>query len=148
MMALLALPAALLIGAAPSLSAATHGSPWGGGPVVTQAAALVKNMTFDEKLSMIYGRNAKADLPQQVWYVGNIPATPRLGLPPINLEDGPQGVADGLTNVTQWPSQLTASMTWNKQLMFTWGTAMGAEQKMKGTNVMLGPDVNLARVPW
>ena len=28
------------------------------------------------------------------------------------------------------------------------GAAMGAEQRGKGTNVMLGPDVNLARVPW
>lgn len=25
---------------------------------------------------------------------------------------------------------------------------MGAEQRAKGTNVMLGPDVNIARVPW
>ena len=32
--------------------------------------------------------------------------------------------------------------------MEEWGAAMGAEQKLKGTNVMLGPDVNLARVPW
>ena len=30
--------------------------------------------------------------------------------------------------------------------MEEWGAAMGAEQKLKGTNVMLGPDVNLARV--
>jgi hypothetical protein len=40
-------------------------------------------------------------------YVGNIPNMTELGLPPINLEDGPQGVADALKNVTGWPSQLT-----------------------------------------
>ena len=97
---------------------------------------------------MIYGRNARSDYPVKTWYVGNVPGTPRLGLPSINLEDGPQGVADGLTNVTQWPSQLTVSMTWSRDLMHTWGAAMGAEQRLKGTNVMLGPDVNLARVPW
>jgi beta-glucosidase-like glycosyl hydrolase len=73
---------------------------------------------------------------------------PTTGLPSINLEDGPQGVADGLNNVTQWPSQLTVSMTWSPELMYLWGVAMGAEQRAKGTNVMLGPDVNLARVPW
>ena len=39
-------------------------------------------------------------------------------------------------------------MAWEPALMEEWGAAMGAEQKMKGTNVMLGPDVNLARVPW
>jgi beta-glucosidase len=31
--------------------------------------------------------------------------------------------------------------------MKAWGAAMGLEQKQKGTNVMLGPDINLARVP-
>lgn len=105
-------------------------------------------MTLDEKLSMTYGRNAKTDLPQPLYYVGNVPATPRLGLPPISLEDGPQGVADGLLNVTQWPSQLTVSQSWSPDLFHAWGIAMGVEQKRKGTNVMLGPDVNLARVPW
>ena len=139
---------AVLAAAAAAAAAAPHGSPWAGGHVVAQAAALVKKMTFEEKFSMIYGRNAKTDYPQKVWYVGNVPGTPRLGLPPIHLEDGPQGVADGLTNVTQWPSQLTVSMTWNKDLMYRWGAAMGAEQRLKGSNVMLGPDVNLARVPW
>ena len=39
-------------------------------------------------------------------------------------------------------------MAWSPELMEKWGEAMGAEQRAKGTNVMLGPDVNLARVPW
>jgi hypothetical protein len=47
-------------------------------------------MTTDEKISMIYGRNLPSDYPKPLWYVGNVPATPRLGLPQINLEDGPQ----------------------------------------------------------
>jgi beta-glucosidase len=32
--------------------------------------------------------------------------------------------------------------------MEQWGAAMGKEHKGKGVNVVLGPDVNLARVPW
>ena len=36
--------------------AALAGSPWGGTAVVPAAAALVRNMTLDEKLSMIWGR--------------------------------------------------------------------------------------------
>ena len=79
---------------------------------------------------------------------GNVQALSKLGLPPINLEAGPQGVADQLKNVTGWPSQLTVAMAWSPSLMEEWGAAMGKEQKLKGTNVMLGPDVNLARVPW
>lgn len=40
------------------------------------------------------GRNIKppkGPIPVANYYVGNVPATPRLGLPSINLEDGPQG---------------------------------------------------------
>jgi beta-glucosidase len=81
-------------------------------------------------------------------YVGDVPANTRLNIPPINLEDGPQGVADGVSEVTAWPSALTVGMSWNPEDSFAFGQAMGAEQYIKGTNVMLGPGVNLARVPW
>lgn len=80
-------------------------------------------------------------------YIGNVPAIPRLGLPAQNLEDGPQGVADHVTNVTGWPSTLTVTSAWNISAMREFGAALGAEQRNKGTNVMLGPGVCLARVP-
>eukprot|EP00729_Bicosta_minor_P021217 gene21217-15642_t len=130
------------------LAGVLGGSPWTGTAVVDDAAAIVGKMTFEEKVSMIYGRNIKppkGPIPVANYYVGNVPATPRLRLPSINLEDGPQGVADGLQNVTMWPSQLTVACTWSRDLMFQYGKAMGKEQAAKGTNVMLGPDVNLAR---
>ena len=77
-----------------------------------------------------------------------MPGNATFDIPRINLEDGPQGVADGATLVTAWPSALTVTMTWDMALAELWGSAMGAEQATKGTNVMLGPAVNLARVPW
>lgn len=43
-------------------------------------------------------------LPFVFFSVGFIQGIPRLGIPPINLEDGPQGVADGMEGVTAWPS--------------------------------------------
>ena len=39
-------------------------------------------------------------------------------------------------------------MSWDRNLINEWGAAMGKEQYLKGSNVMLGPGVNLARVPW
>ena len=38
--------------------------------------------------------------------------------------------------------------SWDTNAMYEFGRAMGQEQYSKGTNVMLGPGVNLARVPW
>ena len=96
-------------------------------------------MTQSEKLLIVHGSPGP--------YVGNVPAIPRLGLPAQNLEDGPQGVADHVTGVTGWPSTLTVTAAWNTSAMLTFGAALGAEQRGKGTNIMLGPGVCLARVP-
>jgi beta-glucosidase len=43
---------------------------------------------------------------------------------------------------------MTVAQTWDPVLMQQWGAAMGAEQRGKGSNVMLGPAVALVRVPW
>jgi beta-glucosidase len=63
------------------------------------------------------------------------------------MEDGPQGVADGTKGVTCWPSALTVTQSWDSELFYNWSYAMGIEQKLKGSDVMLGPMMNLARVP-
>ena len=109
------------------------------GPARWRASLVLGNMTQTEKLILVHGSPGG--------YVGNVPAIPRLGIPAINLEDGPQGVADGVTGVTAWPFLLTVAATWNTTAMRVYGAAMGAEQRGKGTNVMLGPGVCLTRVP-
>ena len=57
------------------------------------------------------------------------------------------GVADGVSGVTAWPSALTVAASWDRDLMRDFAAAMAVEQRGKGTNVMLGPMVNIARVP-
>lgn len=96
-------------------------------------------MNQTEKLAVVHGYGGS--------YVGNVPANERLKIPAINLEDGPQGVADGVNDVTCWPSSLAIAASWDSKLMYAWASAMAEEQFKKGTNVMLGPDINLARVP-
>ena len=122
-------------------------SPW---PAAARERALtmLAKMTAEEKIAMTWGENKRYGQESDRPDVGNIPGVPAAGVPPTYLEDGPQGVGDGLQNVTNWPSQLTAAMAWDESLMFEWGKAMGREQYLKGTNVMLGPDVNMVRVPW
>jgi len=50
-------------------------------------------------------------------------------------------------SVTAWPTALTAAASWDAALLTEYGEAMAAEQFGKGTNVMLGPGTNIARVP-
>ena len=124
------------------LATLTASQPW---PPSASARArtLVGNMTLIEKLSLLQGSSPGAPH----GYAGSLPAISRLTIPALTLEDGPQGVGDGLRDVTAWPSALAAAASWDTDLLTRWGAAMGREQYLKGTNVMLGPGTNLARVP-
>jgi len=104
-----------------------------------RAEAMLAKMNTTEKFLMIHGSPGR--------YVGNVPAIPRLGIPTLTLEDGPQGVADGVSKVTAWPSALTVMASWDRTMMYNYAAAMGKEQRGKGTNIMLGPMVNIARIP-
>jgi beta-glucosidase len=69
-----------------------------------RAARTLGQMTLAEKLSMVYGSSSK--------YAGYVKGVPRLNIPPLVLQDGPQGVGDGARNVTCWPSALTVVASW------------------------------------
>ena len=127
---------------------ALAGSPWPAAPRA-RARALVPQLTLDEKVALVSGQNANYGKPGAVSpYVGFTLGVPRLGIPALTWEDGPQGVADGLLGVTAWPSVGTVAQSWRPDLFREWGEAMGAEQRGKGSSVMLGPAVALPRVPW
>lgn len=103
---------------------------------------LVDQMTLTEKISLLHGTGATQP------FVGNVPGIPRLGIPALALNDGPQGFrADAYPGTsTQWPSALTVAASWDRALMGRWATAMGREFLNKGANVFLGPGLNVARV--
>ena len=82
-------------------------------------------------------------------YTGQVPGIKRLGIPSLNLNDGPQGFRDPSHPGTStcWPSGLSIAATWDPVAAGRWGTAMGAEFRAKGANVQLGPGLNVARLP-
>ena len=106
-------------------------------PPATRAAAVLAKMNQTEKIAMLHGVH--------LGYVGNVLGNTRLGIPQLNLNDGPQGFRSGGT--TCWPSGLTVATTWDMATMGSWGSAMGGEFFGKGANVQLGPGVCVARVP-
>jgi beta-glucosidase len=97
-------------------------------------------MSQDQKLAMVHGTGSGT-------YVGQVPAIPSLGIPALNLEDGPAGVADRMTGVTAFPAPITIASSWDTVLAQEFATAMGEEQAGKGTNVVLGPMMNMDRLP-
>lgn len=118
-----------------------------------RANALLKNMTQAEKISMLHGPATgdccSCTTSASCAYVGNINPIARLGIPPTNMNDGPQGFRDNVHpgTTTAWPSGLTMAATWDVAAMKEWGIGMGKEFYAKGANVQLGPGLCLARVP-
>jgi beta-glucosidase len=102
--------------------------------------ALLNRMTMDEKLSMVHGWPGSP-------YVGYVPAIPRLGIPALKLEDGPAGVADGMTKVTAFPAPISISASWDPSLMKRYGRTLAEEEWGKGANIALAPTVNILRNP-
>ncbi|MBV9050000.1 MAG: glycoside hydrolase family 3 C-terminal domain-containing protein, partial [Solirubrobacterales bacterium] len=80
-------------------------------------------------------------------YVFYMPGIARLCIPALGEEDGPSGVADQLTGVTQLPAGVALAATWDPSLARQYGQVIGAEEAGKGAAVNLGPTVNIDRDP-
>jgi beta-glucosidase len=79
--------------------------------------------------------------------VGDLPGVPRLGVPVLCLQDGPLGIRS-TDNNSAFPAGITTGATFNKDLMYARGVAIGEEFRGKGINVYLGPSVGpLGRKP-
>ena len=99
-----------------------------------KAAALVQNMTLDERVSLTTGVSAPNGCS------GNIPAIERLNFTGLCLSDAGNGVRN-TDFVSSWPSGIHVGASWNRDLAQQRAEGMGAEFKKKGVNVMLGPVV-------
>ncbi len=70
-----------------------------------------------------------------------------MGFPQLCLQDSALGVAS-TDNVTAFPAGITTGATWDKDLMYARGVALGKEFRGKGANIHLGPTVGpLGRKP-
>ena len=107
-----------------------------------KAADLVANMTLAEKTNITTGTGYFMDR-----CTGNTGSAHRVGFPQLCLQDGPLGVRNTENN-TAFPAGITIGATWNKELMYQRGAAIGQEFRGKGANIHLGPSVGaLGRKP-
>ena len=103
-----------------------------------RAAKLVSQMTVDEKIGLISG---KVDDFSTL-------AIPRLGIPSIRMADGPQGVRNvGKKRIhsTFFPCGVSAAASWNRAAVYEMGAGIACAAKAHGTQIMLGPGVNIYR---
>jgi beta-glucosidase len=102
---------------------------------------LLAKMTLADKINMVTGAGTSQP------YVFYISAIPSLCIPAMGEEDGPVGVGDGLTGVTQLPAAVSLAATWDRALASRYGQVVGSEERGKGAMINLGPTVNIDRDP-
>jgi beta-glucosidase len=110
-------------------------------PVDQRVQMLLAQMSLADKINMVTGAGFSEP------YVFYISAIPSLCIPAIGEEDGPVGVGDGLTGVTQMPSAVSLAATFDPSLATQYGQVVGSEERGKGAMVDLGPTVNIDRDP-
>jgi beta-glucosidase len=96
---------------------------------------VIGKLTLDEKISLVHGAS----------YM-ETKAIERVGIPALKMCDGPHGVR-GHGKSTCFPTGIGMGATWNPALIHEVGEALGEEALGKGRNLLLGPCVNIHRVP-
>ncbi len=94
---------------------------------------LLGKLTLQEKISLLGGTG-----------FGTKPIE-RLGIPPLKMSDGPLGVR--WDKSTAFPAATAMAASWDTSLMYNVGKSIGEELRGKGREVILGPCVNIARIP-
>jgi len=105
--------------------------------VAQRVRMLLARMTLADKINMVTGAGTSQP------YVFYISAIPSLCIPAMGEEDGPVGVGDGLTGVTELPSAVSLAATWDRVLATQYGQVVGSEERGKGAMINLGPTVNI-----
>ena len=113
-----------------------------------QIDKIIAQMTLEEKVEMLHSKTNMSSA-----------GVPRLGIADVNYADGPfgireEGVPNGFTpagwtldSATYFPTGSALAATWSKDLAYLYGTGMGKEARLRGKDVILGPAVNIQRLP-
>ena len=108
---------------------------------------IIAQMTLEEKVEMLH---SKTNMSSE--------GVPRLGIQDIKYTDGPFGIreenGDGfrplgwkLDSATYFPTGSALAATWSKELAYKNGWAMGKEGRLRGKDIILGPAINIQRLP-
>jgi len=121
-----------------------------------RAGMVVKQMTLDEKISLLHGTGMEGLGPMSPLAVhsnggaGYVVGIPRLGIPAIQMSDAAYGVRQSGENgrySTALPDNLASAASWDPDGAYEYGTLIARELRAQGYNMTLGGGVNLARDP-
>lgn len=109
---------------------------------------IVSRLTLEEKVKMCHAQSKFSS-----------PGAERLGIPEIWMSDGPHGVRQEIqwdnwgharwTNdsCTAFPALTCLAATFNPEIAYEYGVALGEEARYRKKDILLGPGVNIYRTP-
>lgn len=118
---------------------------WDSAATDERVEGLLAQMSLDEKIAFVTG-----DLNWNFGFYAE--GVERLGIPNIQMADGPAGVRINKGDVhegkaTSLPAPIALAATWDPAQASAYGAVIGAECRATDHNVSLGPAVDIARVP-
>lgn len=115
------------------------------------ATELIKQLTIEEKIKLVIGKSS--------WLTEDIE---RLNIPSVMMTDGPHGlrkempaeltklnnlVANAAYKATLFPAEVLVAASFNPDVAYKMGEAIGKEAKSSNVSLILGPGVNIKRNP-
>jgi len=114
----------------------------------TEITEIIKNMTLEEKVNMLHGKTMFSSA-----------GIERLGIADMKYADGPFGIREELEDhswtplgwdtdrATFFPTGSALAATWSPEIAYEYGKGMAIEAKLRGKDMILGPAMNIQRLP-
>lgn len=96
----------------------------------------INKLTVKERIELLTGETA--------WTTKRIAEK---GIPDVRFADGPNGVRKEKEKSTCFPSASLLACSFNEDLLYAVGQAIGYECRDKNVDILLGPSVNIKRAP-
>jgi len=109
---------------------------------------IIIQMTLEEKVNMLHGK-----------YMFTSAGIERLGIADMVYVDGPFGIREEMEpnswtplgwetdRATFFPTGSALAATWSPELAYAYGTGMAREARLRGKDMLLGPAINIQRIP-
>ena len=109
---------------------------------------IIGKMTLEEKIEMLHGKH---------YFTSEGVAAQ--GIADMNYADGPFGIREEMEplswnplhwttdSATFFPTGSALAATWSPELAYKYGTGMAREARLRGKDMILGPAINIQRIP-
>ncbi|MBP5570985.1 MAG: glycoside hydrolase family 3 C-terminal domain-containing protein [Prevotella sp.] len=109
---------------------------------------IISQMTLEEKVEMLHGKNMFSSA-----------GVERLGIADLEYADGPFGIREEMEphswnslhlttdSATFFPTGSALAATWSPEMAYAYGRGMGIEARLRGKDMVLGPAMNIQRIP-